>query len=190
MTRPSMTIRSSIPIHRLALIGTAFLATLAASSAARGQRNDNSNRDDHSSRHDGFFAPGNLVISRSVFENVPGLAAYPFVWNNDLVDASFGITSRIFLDQMTAEGVPVNTLEVPNSAQRGEPSRKGQLVTSFSSKSELALNLSTDGEYLTFMGYVAPIGAIDVSNSNTPAVIEPRSSTTCCISRRAAAATG
>jgi hypothetical protein len=46
-------------------------------------------------------------------------------------------------------------------------------VTSFSSKSELALNLSTDGEYLTFMGYVAPIGAIDVSNSNTPAVIDP-----------------
>ena len=30
------------------------------------------------------------------------------------------------------------------------------MVTSFSSKSELALNLSTDGQYLTFMGYVAP----------------------------------
>jgi hypothetical protein len=43
------------------------------------------------------------------------------------------------------------------------------MVTSFSSKSELALNISTEGDYLTFMGYVAGIGAIDVSNSNTPA---------------------
>ena len=47
------------------------------------------------------------------------------------------------------------------------------MVTSFSSKSELALNLSTDGKYLTFMGYVAPIDAIDVSNSNTPGVVDP-----------------
>ena len=47
------------------------------------------------------------------------------------------------------------------------------MVTSFSSKSELALNLSTDGSYLTFMGYLAPIDAIDVSNSNTPGVVDP-----------------
>jgi hypothetical protein len=36
----------------------------------------------------------------------------------------------------------------------------------------LALNLSTDGSYLTFMGYLAPIDAVDVSNSNTPAVFD------------------
>jgi hypothetical protein len=47
------------------------------------------------------------------------------------------------------------------------------MVTSFSSKSELALNLSTDGQFVTFMGYLAPVGAIDVSNSNTPFVIDP-----------------
>jgi len=47
------------------------------------------------------------------------------------------------------------------------------MVTSFSSKSELALNLSTDNTYLTFMGYLAPINAVDVSNSNTPAVVDP-----------------
>jgi hypothetical protein len=47
------------------------------------------------------------------------------------------------------------------------------MVTSFSSKSELALNLSTDGSLLTFMGYLAPIGAIDVSNSNTPGAVDP-----------------
>ena len=32
------------------------------------------------------------------------------------------------------------------------------MVTSFSSKSELALNLSTDGRAVTFMGYDAPVG--------------------------------
>jgi hypothetical protein len=42
------------------------------------------------------------------------------------------------------------------------------LVTSFSSKSELALNLSNDGRFVTFMGYVAAPDMIDVSNSNTP----------------------
>ena len=49
----------------------------------------------------------------------------------------------------------------------------GDLVTSFSSKSEGALNLSTNGQDLTFMGYIAPVGAIDVSNSNTPWVVDP-----------------
>ena len=48
-----------------------------------------------------------------------------------------------------------------------------QLVTSFSSKSEIGLHLSHDGKYLTFMGYVAPINVLDVSNSNTPGVVDP-----------------
>ena len=47
------------------------------------------------------------------------------------------------------------------------------MVTSFSSKSEVALNLSTDGRYITFMGYWSPIDAIDVSNSNTAGVVDP-----------------
>ena len=47
------------------------------------------------------------------------------------------------------------------------------MVTSFSSKSEIALNLSTDGNLLTFMGYLAPIDALDVSNSNTAAAVDP-----------------
>ena len=97
---------------------------------------------------------------------------YPYVWNNDQVDASFGITSKIFLDQITPAGVQINSLEVPNSSQPGVPPTKDQLVTSFSSKSELALNLSTDGRAITFMGYVAPINAVDVSNSNTPDVAD------------------
>ena len=144
-----------------------------------------------------FFSPDNLVISRSVYDNNPnnvqvgqilppncqqtqgGCAGpatndgtYPTVWNNDMVDGSFGITSKIFLDQYTVAGTLVNSLEVPNSSQNGVNPQKDQMVTSFSSKSEVALNLSTDGQYLTFMGYVSPIDNLDVSNSNTPADVD------------------
>jgi hypothetical protein len=146
------------------------------------------------------FFPGNLVVSRSVYDNrasnvtvgeilppncastqggcsaptgAPANGTYPFVFNNDIYDASFGITSRIFLDQITPAGWVLNSIEVPNSLDRGVKSTSDQLVTSFSSKSEIALNLSTDGKYLTFMGYVAPVNAIDVSNSNTPGAIDP-----------------
>jgi hypothetical protein len=138
--------------------------------------------------------PGNLLVSRSVYENDPSLVAgntqlpagcvtgcvpakaggaYPEVWDNDLVDESFGVTSKIFLDQLTPWGSPVSTLEVPNSAAPGATSGEDQMVTSFSSKSELALNLSTRGRYVTFMGYLAPVDAVDVSNSNTPGVSDP-----------------
>ena len=48
-----------------------------------------------------------------------------------------------------------------------------ELVTSFSSKSEGALNLSTNGRYVSFMGYAAPSATIDVSNSNTPGEVDP-----------------
>ena len=103
---------------------------------------------------------------------------YPQVFNNDVVDSSFGITSKIFLDQITPFGFRIGSLEVPNNAQFRFPfdrnqSQRDQMVTSFSSKSELALNLSTDHRSLTFMGYVSPIDALDVSNSNTPGVVDP-----------------
>jgi uncharacterized protein (TIGR03437 family) len=47
------------------------------------------------------------------------------------------------------------------------------IVTSFSSKSELGLNLSTDGSVMTFMGYVTTPNTVDVSNSNTPGIYDP-----------------
>ena len=144
------------------------------------------------------FFPGLLVVSRSVYDNLssnvqvgqvlpPNCASttggcsaatgavsdgtFPYVWNNAGYDGSFGITSRIFLDQITPSGAPVSTLEVPNNLQRGVG--PNQLVTSFSSKSELGLHLSTDGKYLTFMGYVAPVNTLDASNSNTPGAVDP-----------------
>jgi hypothetical protein len=145
-----------------------------------------------------YFSPGNLVVSRSLYVDTGSItagvtvlppncspancptpvtavvsSAYPYIFNNDTVDGNFGITSKIFLDQITPTGTLVASLEVPNSSQNGVPPTKDQVVTSFSSKSELALNLSTDGNSLTFMGYFAPIGAIDASNSNTPSEIDP-----------------
>src|SRR5207245_6643863 len=93
-------------------------------------------------------------------------------WNNDLVDPSFGITSKIMLDQLTRSGALVSSLEVPNSSQRHVSTTSDQMVTSFPSKSEIALNLSTDKRFVTFMGYLAPVDAIDVSNSNMPAVVD------------------
>jgi hypothetical protein len=151
-------------------------------------------------QHDRFFFPDNLVVTRSVYDNnpknivvgtvlppncaattggcsaasgAPNDGSYPTVWNNDIYDASFGITSRIFLDQMTPFGWTINSLEVPANPAKGGANFADHLVTSFSSKSELALNLSNDGRFVTFMGYVAPVNTIDVSNSNTPAAIDP-----------------
>ena len=144
------------------------------------------------------FQPGNLVVSRSVYDNNPnnvqvgeilppncaattggcgGMATYngtyPLVWNNNLVDGSFGITSKIVLDQFTPAGSLVNSLTVPYSSAVGVALKGDQMVTSFSSKSEIALNLSLDGSYLTFMGYSASIDDLDVSNSNTPLEVDP-----------------
>jgi hypothetical protein len=97
------------------------------------------------------------------------------VWNNSGSDGSFGITSPILLDDITTSGELLGTLPVPTN----------QMVTSFSSKSELALNRSVDGRSITFMGYRGGIGCggatvsptrpnlLDVSASNTPGVCDP-----------------
>ncbi len=172
-------------------MGTSLLALLVASGFAgiRHARGD----DDHGSFQ--TLMPGNLLVSRSVYDNkagnvTPGVTmlptgctsactaaiangSYPGVFNNDTIDGSFGITSKILLDELTPSGHLIGTVEVPNSLQRDVRLNSDQMVTSFSSKSELALNLSTDGRVVTFMGYLSPVDALDVSNSNTPADPDP-----------------
>jgi hypothetical protein len=94
---------------------------------------------------------------------------FPGVFNNAATDGHFGITSPIFLDELTTDGHRLDTLPIPTD----------QIVTSFSSKSELALHLSTDGKSLTFMGYrggpgfPTAVNIFDVSNGNTPGLIDP-----------------
>ena len=146
------------------------------------------------------LTPGNLVVSRSVYDNnaanvtvgqqlPPNCASttggcagttgatnnglYPQVFNNVLYDGSFGITSKIYLDQINPFGGLINSIQVPNSSMPGITATSDQLVTSFSSKSEEGLHLSLSGKYITFMDYVAPIDTIDVSNSNTPGAVDP-----------------
>jgi hypothetical protein len=105
----------------------------------------------------------------------PNLKDSHNVWNNSTTDGSFGVSSPIFLDSLTTDGWPLGTLPIPSD----------KMVTSFSSKSELALNRSIDGRSITFMGYqggpgcggfpVSPTAPnlIDVSASNTPAICDP-----------------
>src|SRR6516164_5174605 len=149
-----------------ALISSVIALTVAAGSLIAQQHKDSD---------DNFeFHPNSLVLSRSVYMgnagtvtvgqtlppgcvaqtvNVPLIAGgttpvkvkcgtavangeYPTVFNNDGPDGSFGVTSPIFLDNLNTDGKLLGTLEVPDT----------QMVTSFSSKSELAVNLSTDGK--------------------------------------------
>src|SRR5580698_7291911 len=188
---PSNSRKPSRPASSRSLISTIVLGLIAAG-ATGASINASANESDNS------FFPGNLVVSRSVYDNrsanvqvgeilPPGCAqvkggcgaatgapadgTYPFVWNNVLYDANFGVTSKIFLDQMTPSGFPISSIEVPNTVNAS--GKSDQLVTSFSSKSELALHLSSDGQDLSFVGYVSPIDALDVSNSNTPGVVDP-----------------
>ena len=110
-------------------ISALALLSLSVSLTAVAQDRDNG--------HDAAFQPGNLVVSRSVYDNrsanvqvgsilPPGCAqttggcgaatgapndgTYPFVWNNALYDGSFGITSKIFLDQLAPSGWRITSI--------------------------------------------------------------------------------
>jgi len=113
------------------------------------------------------------------------------VWNNANTDGNFGVSSPIVLWDVSSDGYLLGQLDVPGN----------EIVTSFSSKSELALNRSADGKSLTFMGYrggpgcpaltlntmtniltqgtnVGPVSPtapnlLDVSASNTPGLCDP-----------------
>jgi hypothetical protein len=139
---------------------------------------------------EGLLLPDSLVISASTYDRVQGAVAslkvgttlpntatatttaiadnsYVNVWNNESVDASFGVTSPIrLLDVDPRNGRVFRAVTVPPN----------QVVTSFSSKSELGLHLAQDrhGTHLVFVGYSSPgIGALDASNSDAVAGQDP-----------------
>lgn len=125
------------------------------------------------------FQAGNLIISRTVYsgtastvtvgQSLPGGGhaiadgTFPNVFKNESADPSFGVTSPIFLDQLTTTGGFVDSREIDSNL----------ITSSFASKSELAINLSTDKSSISFVGYAAPSNALDVSNSNTATVFDP-----------------
>ncbi|HXZ15160.1 MAG TPA: hypothetical protein VEH77_04170 [Roseiarcus sp.] len=95
------------------------------------------------------------------------------VWNNSSVDGQFGVTSPLELEDLSATSGSVLASETLNTSQ---------VVTSFSSKSELGLSIAqtASGPVATFMGY-APGGAgyppvaagmLDVSNADSPSYID------------------
>ena len=190
------TIRTSPPARRRAALATALIAlsgtvTLAVASGAQATA--------FAPSPGALPRPGNLLVATSVYRDDTNIVAggtqlppgcgsaaapcgtavsdgtYPYVFNNASVDGSFGVTSPITLDELSPSGRRLGSIAVPNSTQPGVSADANQMVTSFSSKSELALNLSTDGKYVTFMGYNAAVGTADVSNANTPGDIDPTS---------------
>ena len=85
------------------------------------------------------------------------------VWSNEAGDPSFGVTSAITISSINPNSGATNAslLLDPN-----------KVSTSFSSKSELGLNLTktATGNVLTLMGYAGGgVGNLDVSNSDTTA---------------------
>ncbi len=133
-----------------------------------------------------LFAPGDLVVSYSVYQGTASTIAvgqslpnsngavaiangsYPNVFTNSVPDGNFGITSPILLQDVAAPNQITAT-----SAPTFNVTAATGITTSFPSKSELAINLSADGRTLTLGGYNAPVNAIARSNANTPGVIDP-----------------
>ncbi len=107
----------------------------------------------------------NIALGQPLPSGVPAVAGgkYPQVFNNDGPDASFAVATPIQLTDVTPSGDQINKTSVATD----------QVTTSFSSKSELAINFSTNGQDLSFLGYNAAPNALDSSNSNTPGVIDP-----------------
>jgi len=137
-----------------------------------------------------LLVPSSLVISSSTYDRTVGAIAsltvgsklaksatattsattgnnYVTVWNNESADANFGVTSPIQLTELdSTTGHILSRVTVPTN----------QVVTSFPSKSELGLHVTSDavGSHLVFMGYAgAGVGAIDVSNSDAVAGQDP-----------------
>ena len=91
----------------------------------------------------------------------PNLRDTHNVWNNANTDPSFGVSSPIVLWDLTTDGFPLGALHVPSN----------EIITSFSSKSELALNRSADGKSLTFMGYRGGPGCPALSLNTTTNIL-------------------
>lgn len=170
-----------IKTNRAALIGAALLVSAGASK----------------SMAQDIFNTGDLLVSSSTYagsastvtvgQSLPGggtaTANGSFgptgVFTNDAADASFGVTAPISISQITTSGAAAdfntsfdqNGLDVSGNTISLDPTVLGS--TSFSSKSELAINLSTNGTSLTFMDYDTTPNQLDISNSNTPGILDP-----------------
>jgi hypothetical protein len=143
------------------------------------------------------YAAGNLLVARSVYDpalvvsgplpydatpevtnppvssvNAVTPGTFPNVFTNDTNDANFGVTTSMYLDQWspTATSPSQATNITAAAAALATPEN---FSVSFASQSGMGLNVSPDGKSLTFMGYNAVGDIPDISNSNTPGVVDP-----------------
>jgi hypothetical protein len=109
-----------------------------------------------------YPAAGNpaIVVGQPLPEGGDAIAdgKYPEVFNNASVDGSFAVSTPVDLLDVDSSGNQLLQVKVPTD----------QVTTSFSSKSELAINFSTNGQDLSFLGYNAAPNTLDASNSDTP----------------------
>jgi hypothetical protein len=156
---------------RHAALGTALLASVTAALAAAPAGSANA-----FPTHP--FVPGSVVIADTTYpaqgdplvhvgQNLPSGSpavtdgGYPEAFNNDVnADGNFSVATPIGLLDVDPFGDLLSQTKVPTD----------QVNTSFSSKSELAINFSTDGQDLSFSAYNAAPNTLDASNSNTPLV--------------------
>ena len=164
--------------RRLALtIGVSALALVVAANEA----------------HAGNLINGDsLLVTTTTYEDVgqvaglvAGVTAIPggvansngdlnTVWNNSSVDGQFGVTSLLTLEDLSATSGALLAKETLDPSQ---------IVTSFSSKSELGLSITqtASGPVATFMGYApggpgyppTAAGMLDVSNADNTAYVDP-----------------
>ena len=124
------------------------------------------------------FVPGSVVIASTTYpaqgdpniavgQNLPSGSpavtdgGYPGSFNNDVnADGNFSVATPIDLLDIDAFGDQLSQTKVPTD----------QVNTSFSSKSEMAINFSTNGQDLSFSAYNAAPNTLDASNSDTPLV--------------------
>ena len=107
------------------------------------------------------ITPGQTVLPNGAV--AVGDGSFANVFKNETVDPSFGVTTGIIIDRRSLTGTILSSYAPPS----------GSLVTSFASKSELGLNVSQDRRSVSFMGYVAPVNGLDVSNANTVFYVDP-----------------
>jgi hypothetical protein len=157
-----------------------FALTVSCSALALAAAADRAHAED-------FIGGDTLLISTTTYQDVgevanlvPGVTPLPgknagqtstatsngalnTVWNNESGDPSFGVTSAISLSDLNVKTGAVLASKTINPSL---------VSTSFSSKSELGLNLTktSTGYVATFMGYAGGgVGKLDVSNSDTTA---------------------
>ena len=157
-------------LRALTFIGCGISAVCASSTVARA--------------HQPVLIPNSLIISSSTYDRCQGAVAslvvgttlagsatataaaiadndYVHVWNNETVDASFGVTSPIQLDRHRAAQRPRVRHGHRFRRIRSSPASRRSPSWACTSPATPA------GRHLVFVGYAgAGVGALDVSNSD------------------------